>query len=699
MAAWTYACKTIQGMDLDMKILSRPGIPLKITRGMTGAGKVNPTQLVSLTDVADPVQEVELHKIAEYPGENKVMLPVMLKNSGVTARYSMYQLGLYAEDPDKGEILYLILQSDGPEEVPAEDEMKDFTLEWYLTLSVSNTENVEIVLDETGHATLGDLAAVENRVAVIEEFNRNMTELSDKEVEDIFKWPEEADPDEGTGTAFLYFAKNSLRKLISLIKGHYVSSQRKINGKMLDRDITLTAEDVEAVPVIQKGAAGGVAELDGAGKVPAGQLPSYVDDVLEGYLSGGEFYKEATHKTVFAQESGKIYVDLPSGKTYRWGGSAYVVISETLALGETSGTAYRGDFGKAAFAHSQSAHAPANAEQNVQSDWNATNTTDDAFIKNKPESLPANGGNAATVNKHTVDSDVPADAKFTDTTYGSMRGATSSAAGIAGLVPAPSPGAGDRYLGADGTWRTGAIGPTGPTGLPGASAGFGTPTASVDNNTGAPSVEVIASGPNTAKIFNFVFKNLKGAKGDKGNDGTNGTNGTSAGFGTPTASVDNNTGTPSVEVTASGPNTAKIFNFVFKNLKGAKGDTPSLVNNLLATAAGYALDARQGKVLDDKITALNGKCYQKLHEGVTNYSYDYNCIAINNINLNNITETGLYFCTNTPSRPTGNNGFMLAISYANGSRGLQLYFPVNGGFWKRINTSGSWSAWGQISTI
>ena len=582
MAAWTYACKTIQGMDLDMKILSRPGIPLKITRGMTGAGKVNPTQLVSLTDVADPVQEVELHKIAEYPGENKVMLPVMLKNSGVTARYSMYQLGLYAEDPDKGEILYLILQSDGPEEVPAEDEMKDFTLEWYLTLSVSNTENVEIVLDETGHATLGDLAAVENRVAVIEEFNRNMTELSDKEVEDIFKWPEEADPDEGTGTAFLYFAKNSLRKLISLIKGHYVSSQRKINGKMLDRDITLTAEDVEAVPVIQKGAAGGVAELDGAGKVPAGQLPSYVDDVLEGYLSGGEFYKEATHKTVFAQESGKIYVDLPSGKTYRWGGSAYVVISETLALGETSGTAYRGDFGKAAFAHSQSAHAPANAEQNVQSDWNATNTTDDAFIKNKPESLPANGGNAATVNKHTVDSDVPADAKFTDTTYGSMRGATSSAAGIAGLVPAPSPGAGDRYLGADGTWRTGAIGPTGatgPQGPKGDKGDKGDPGATGPQGLKGPTGPTGAAGP-------------QGPKGDKGDTGATGPQGAAGPRGATGA-----TG-PAGATGATGP-------------KGDKGDTPSLINNLLATVAGYALDARQGKVLDDKITALNGKLDNK----------------------------------------------------------------------------------------
>lgn len=78
----------------------------------------------------------------------------------------------------------------------------------------------------------------------------------------------------------------------------------------------------------------------------------------------------------------------------------------------------------------------------------------DIFAKKAdiPKSLPADGGDADTVNGHSVSADVPEGAKFTDTTYSVMNGANASAAGKQGLVPAPSKGEADRFLRSDGTW-------------------------------------------------------------------------------------------------------------------------------------------------------------------------------------------------------------------------------------------------------
>jgi hypothetical protein len=93
---------------------------------------------------------------------------------------------------------------------------------------------------------------------------------------------------------------------------------------------------------IKRGAANGIAELDSNGKVPAAQLPSFVDNIVE-----------ATTKANFPAigESSKIYVDKSTNITYRWGGTAYVEISQSLALGENSSTAFRGDYGKIAYDH------------------------------------------------------------------------------------------------------------------------------------------------------------------------------------------------------------------------------------------------------------------------------------------------------------------------------------------------------------
>lgn len=86
-----------------------------------------------------------------------------------------------------------------------------------------------------------------------------------------------------------------------------------------------------------KGQSQGIAPLDENGKVASSYLPSYVDDVLE--------YNTRTAFPTIG-ESGKIYIALDTNKTYRWGGTTYVELSSTVALGETASTAYAGDKGK-----------------------------------------------------------------------------------------------------------------------------------------------------------------------------------------------------------------------------------------------------------------------------------------------------------------------------------------------------------------
>lgn len=133
----------------------------------------------------------------------------------------------------------------------------------------------------------------------------------------------------------------------SVLSGSGVAGQPAVwasPSSLTSQDAAIFRGTIGALAASLKGAANGVAELGADGRVPSGQLPSYVDDVLE-YANLAAF--PATGET------GKIYINLDQNKTWRWSGSGYTEISASLALGETSATAYRGDHGTTAYTHSQ----------------------------------------------------------------------------------------------------------------------------------------------------------------------------------------------------------------------------------------------------------------------------------------------------------------------------------------------------------
>lgn len=296
-------------------------------------------------------------------------------------------------------------------------------------------------------------------------------------------------------------------------------------------NITSGTLALDRIPTITDAKIQGMSASKLTGTIPQANLPSYVDDVLE--YNGKSNFPDTG-------EAGKIYVDTATNRTYRWGGSSYVEISSSLALGTTSSTAFRGDYGNTAYQHAAakgSAFASGlykittNAQGHVTaatavtkgditalgipgsdtntnttytltksgstitlegSDGSSSEVTDanttytlssfgvtaTAAELNYTDGVTSNiqtqlNGKAASSHTHSVASTTAAGflrqlngstsnflrgdgtwATPPNTTYSAMKGATTSAAGSAGLVPAPSAGAATRYLRSDGTWTT-----------------------------------------------------------------------------------------------------------------------------------------------------------------------------------------------------------------------------------------------------
>lgn len=268
-------------------------------------------------------------------------------------------------------------------------------------------------------------------------------------------------------------------------------------------NITSGTLALDRIPTITDAKIQGMSANKLTGTIPQANLPSYVDDVLE--YNGKSNFPDTG-------ESGKIYVDTSTNKTYRWSGSGYTEISASLALGTTSSTAFRGDYGNTAYQHATakgSAFASGlykittNAQGHVTAATAVTKSditalgipAQDTNTTYGVASSSANGlmsaadkakldGIASGANKYTLPTassstlgGVKTGANITNSsgtisltkanvtaalgytppttdtnTWIAFKGATTSAAGTAGYVPAPTAGAANRYFRSDGTW-------------------------------------------------------------------------------------------------------------------------------------------------------------------------------------------------------------------------------------------------------
>ena len=144
MSVWT-STPTQKGLALQSKLLSTD--KLEITRVVSGAGSVPVGQLSVQTAVSDIKQNLTVESLT-YDENGKGLLRVMINNYSLQTGYSMNQIGIYANDPDEGEILYVIAQvTDVAEKIPSITEQPaGFTCGWAFRLTFSNSSNISITI-------------------------------------------------------------------------------------------------------------------------------------------------------------------------------------------------------------------------------------------------------------------------------------------------------------------------------------------------------------------------------------------------------------------------------------------------------------------------------------------------------------------------------------------------------------------------
>lgn len=206
MNAWENTVLTDKGRSLMAKLTQ--GHTLNITRAVTGAGFVTPGLLSNQTEVTDPKQTLFFRTVT-YPETGVCKLPVALLNEELTEGYKATQVGIFATDPDDGEILFFISQSTDVASgtvVPSAAEMPGYSAEWTFYLRYGQADGVTVTVDPSSGVSHDEM--VNYVKAYVEEnaFSQDKTEallnevfkpITNEEIEELFEGeePDSGDPD------------------------------------------------------------------------------------------------------------------------------------------------------------------------------------------------------------------------------------------------------------------------------------------------------------------------------------------------------------------------------------------------------------------------------------------------------------------------------------------------------------------------
>lgn len=156
MNIWENAVLTLKGTNLLAKLIE--GTALEITRAEVGTGYITPGLLTQLERVTTPMQELRFRPVT-YPEAGKCKLPGYLTNDGLNTGYTATQVGVYAMDPDEGEILFFVVQatSGTGTVIPSESEMPGYSAEWSLYFQYGQADSVEVVVDPSNGVSREEL--------------------------------------------------------------------------------------------------------------------------------------------------------------------------------------------------------------------------------------------------------------------------------------------------------------------------------------------------------------------------------------------------------------------------------------------------------------------------------------------------------------------------------------------------------------